>query len=82
MKERAMAMMDRALEIDPKYKPAMWNRECVEKMGESGTDADITSIQYSAARYLEEKERANGGDHVGGGPASTLLDSLRRQTRR
>jgi len=81
MKERAMAMLDRALEIDPTYEPAMWNRDGIGKSGESGADVDVTSIQYSAARYLEEKERAKGGDGASGGSVSALLDRLRRQNR-
>jgi len=81
MKEQAIAMLDRALEIDPAYEPARWNREGIEELTEPGTNADLTSIQYTAARDLEERERANGGDGASAGPASEILDRLRRQGR-
>ena len=79
MMDRAVAMLDRAIEIDPAYEPAKWNREAIELMGESGADADLTSIQYSAARLLEREEQANGADGTSSGPVSALLDRLRRQ---
>lgn len=79
MKDQALAMLDRALEIDPDYEPAKWNRKGIEKLIEGGEDVEIGSIQYNAARHLEDEERVQGRTGAKAGPMTSLLNRLRRQ---
>jgi tetratricopeptide (TPR) repeat protein len=79
MKDEALAMFDRALEIDPDYEPAKWNRKGIDELVEGGSDVEVTSIQYNVARSLEDEERAQGHTDARPGPATALLNRLRRQ---
>ena len=78
MKDRAHAMFDKALEIDPDYEPAKWNRRTVDALAE-GKDVGMVSIQYGAARYLEEEARAKAGAKAAAAPAPGLVNALRRR---
>lgn len=51
-KAKALAELDRALEIDPQYEPAMANRVVVERMEEGCpmSFASFQSIEYSKER--------------------------------
>jgi tetratricopeptide (TPR) repeat protein len=58
-KAKALAELNRALEIDPQYEPAMTNRLVVERM-EEGRPLDFASfqsIEYSKQRLEREKSR-------------------------
>lgn len=52
-KSEALAALDRALEIDPEYEPAIGNRLLVERMkeGASLTGDEFVSINYSAGKF-------------------------------
>ena len=78
MREQARAMLDRAIEIDPAYEPAMWNRAALDKSEKEGVEPEFASLEYAGACYLEKKEREEG---VPDGAASQLLERLRRQIR-
>ena len=60
-KAEALAELDRALEIDPSYEPAMSNRRVIERM-EEGRPAGIGSfkrIEFSTEQVLGRKEAPN-----------------------
>ncbi len=62
-KAEALAEIDRALEIDPSYEPAMSNRTIVERM-EEGRPSDFRhfkSIEYSKEQVLGRRETPNRG---------------------
>lgn len=79
MKDDALAMLDRALEIDPDYEPAKWNRAGIDELADPKTDVTVASIQYSAARNAEDKERAKDSTGAKAGPVTKMLNRLRRQ---
>ena len=57
-KAEALAALDRALEIDPDYRPALENRKVIEKI-EEGTpmaDAEFKSINYGLESFNEGKK--------------------------
>lgn len=78
-KDEALAMLDRALKIDPDYEPARWNRAGIDELADPEADVAVTSIQYSAARHAEDEERAQGRTSDKAGPVTKLLNRLRRQ---
>ena len=78
MRDRARAMFDKALELDPDYEPAKWNRESIDRLAD-GEDLPTASIEYGAARFLEEEERAGRATDSGKGSEAGLLKSLRRR---
>ncbi|MCK5802987.1 MAG: tetratricopeptide repeat protein [Lentisphaeria bacterium] len=79
MKDEALAMLDRALEIDPGYEPAKWNREGIEKLAEGDEDVGVASIQYNVARHLEDEEHAQGRTDAKLGSVAAFLNRLRRR---
>ncbi len=56
MFDKAYAMLDKALQINPDYEPAKWNRLALEAHA-AGADVGETSINYTAARYFQEIEK-------------------------
>jgi len=56
-KAAALAALDRALEIDPKYQPAHSNRQLVEEMTEGHPlpDAEFKSINYSMENFVRKR---------------------------
>lgn len=57
-KAEAMAALDRALEIDPDYRPARENRKVVEKIEEGApmTHAEFKSINYGLESFNEGRK--------------------------
>jgi tetratricopeptide (TPR) repeat protein len=55
-KREALAALERALEIDPGYEPAMINRTAVLAMeeGQRGLAADVLTVEYYKERFLSE----------------------------
>lgn len=58
-KAEALAELDRAVEIDPGYEPAEFNRVAVERMeeGRPMETAEFKSIEFNRERYLRDHGR-------------------------
>ncbi|MDO8543867.1 MAG: tetratricopeptide repeat protein [Opitutaceae bacterium] len=58
-KAEALAELDRALEINPRYEPAVLNRVAVERMeeGQPLQTAEFMTINYSREKVLRERGR-------------------------
>jgi tetratricopeptide (TPR) repeat protein len=56
-KEQAIAALDRALEINPRYEPAIVNREMISglKEGEEIPDGPIETLDYSKDYEAKKK---------------------------
>jgi len=78
MKDRAYAMFDKALELNPDYEPAKWNREAVDALA-AGEDIPMASIEYGAQRFIEEEEPKDSASEDKDAPATGLLEKLRRR---
>lgn len=78
MRDKAAAMLDKALEINPDYELARWNRESLDRLAD-GEDLPTASIEYGAARFLEEEERAGRRADGERGSEAGLLKALRRR---
>lgn len=78
-KDEALAILDRALEIDPDYEPAKWNRAGIEQLAKPASDVKVVTIPYAAARHVEDSERAKGRTGAKAAPVTTKLNRLRRQ---
>lgn len=62
-KAKALSELDRALEIDPEYQPASFNRVSVERMEEGCPMADVPfqRIDYGMESYRRKKPGQPGG---------------------
>ena len=78
MKDEAHAMLDKALELNPDYEPARWNKQAIDKLAE-GEDLGNASINYTAARYGEEQGQADSPARGKSMHETNLLKALRRQ---
>jgi tetratricopeptide (TPR) repeat protein len=58
-KAEALAELDRAMEIDPGYEPAKFNRVAVERMeeGRPMDNAEFKSLNYSREKFLRDHGR-------------------------
>lgn len=53
-KEKALACLDRATELDPKYQPAILNRKTIQSLKEGEVlDAPVATVEYY--KYLHER---------------------------
>jgi len=58
-REQALEALNKALELDPEYEPALTNRMAIESMREGEEiEKGIESVEYYKDRFLKEKHRS------------------------